>query len=357
MVNVECFVDIYPAASPTPLVSPNGEPKQGWHFPIFLRLLVQGKACKDRPCGADHATLLIGKIPQRRAAERTFTILVKAGGLLGSDLAGMPTQRIILTGASSGIGAILAVEYAKQGCKLLIVARRKERLESVAAQAAAAGGEAIILAADVTAPETAATAVELAVQAWGGVDLVIANAGTSSPQWFNSFDAADAEQTMRVNWFSLVRMVQAAIPLFRRQGGGTFVAISSLAGYRGMPGSGPYNASKAAVTTLMQSLRTEVVGTPIRLLTISPGFIRTPMTDKNEFPMPFLMEPEQGARRIMAAIAKGKSEYRFPARLSAAVRLLQWMPNWLFDRLMHKLRPNPRDASPSVAEPNARRRS
>lgn len=356
VVNVECFVDRYPAASATLLDVPNGEPKQGWHFPIFSHLLVQGKACKDRLCGAAHATLLPGKIPQRRAAERTFTILVKVGNLLGSDLAGMPTQRIILTGASSGIGAILAVEYAKQCCKLLLVARRKDRLESVAAQVAAAGGEAIILAADVTEPETAATAVDLAVQAWGGVDLVIANAGTSSPQWFNSFDAADAEQTMRVNWFSLVRMVQVVIPLFRRQGGGTFVAISSLAGYRGMPGSGPYNASKAAVTTLMQSLRTEVVGTPIRLLTISPGFIRTPMTDKNEFPMPFLMEPEQGARRIMAAIAKGKSEYRFPARLSAAVRLLQWMPNWLFDRLMNKLRPNPRDASPSVAEPNARRR-
>ena len=248
-------------------------------------------------------------------------------------------QRIILTGASSGIGAIMAREYGKQGCRLLLVARRDQQLESTAAEVVAAGGQAQILVADVAAPETAATAVKLAMETWGGIDLVIANAGISNPQWFDSFDATDAERTMQVNYFSVARMLEAVIPVFRNQGSGTFVAVSSLAGYRGMPGSGPYNASKSAVTTLMQSLRTEVVGTPIKLLTISPGFIRTPMTDKNEFYMPFLLEPEQGARRIMQAIARGKSEYRFPTRLSIGVRLLQWMPNWLFDRLMKRLRP------------------
>lgn len=248
-------------------------------------------------------------------------------------------QRIILTGASSGIGAIMAREYGKQGCKLLLVARRRGPLESTAADVVRAGGQAQILVADVAAPETATAAVKLAMETWGGIDLVIANAGVSNPQWFDSFDAADAERTMQVNWFSVARMLEAVIPVFRKQGEGTFVAVSSLAGYRGMPGSGPYNASKAAVTTLIQSLRTEVVGTSIKLLTISPGFIRTPMTDKNEFYMPFLMEPERGAQRIIQAIAKGKSEYRFPTRLSIGVRLLQWMPNWLFDRLMKRLRP------------------
>lgn len=286
-----------------------------------------------------YATLFARKKPLSRANERTITFLANIPCCVLYDLADMLNQRIILTGASSGIGANMAVEYGKQGCKLLLVARRKEQLESIAANVVAVGGEAHILVADVTEPDTATIAVEMAIQRWGGIDLVIANAGVSSPQWFDSFDAADAELTMRVNWFSVVRMLQAVIPVFRKQGNGTFAAVSSLAGYRGMPGSGPYNASKAAVTTLMQSLRTEVVGTPIRLLTISPGFIRTPMTDKNEFYMPFLMEPEQGAQRIIKAIKKGKSEYRFPIGLSIAVRLLQWMPNWFFDRLMKKLRP------------------
>jgi short-subunit dehydrogenase len=116
--------------------------------------------------------------------------------------------------------------------------------------------------------------------------------------------------------------------------GGRIVAVSSLAAYRGMPGSGAYNASKAALTTLMESLRAELHGSGVTLTTVAPGFIRTEMTEKNEFFMPFLMEPEEAARRIVRAIDRGSSEYRFPIGTSLLVRLIQLIPNAIYDRTM-----------------------
>lgn len=243
-------------------------------------------------------------------------------------------ERIILTGASAGIGRALALEYARRGARLLLVARRENLLRELAAEVGRLGGTAEILAADVADPGSAQRAVALAEERFGGVDTVVMNAGRGGPMFIDAFDADEAEQVMRVNYFSIVRMTEAVLPAMLAAGRGKIVAVSSLAAYRGMPGSGAYNASKAAVTIFMESIRTELGSRGIDAITIAPGFIRTDMTAKNEFEMPFLMEADEAARRIVRAIDRRRSLYRFPLPTSLAVRVLSWLPNGIYDRLV-----------------------
>jgi short-subunit dehydrogenase len=243
-------------------------------------------------------------------------------------------HRIILTGASAGIGRALALEYARRGAQLVLVARREELLRQLAGEVGSAGGEAAVLAVDITGPGASERIVALAHEKFGGIDLVVMNAGMGAPTWVHDFDAAQTEHVMEVNYFSVVRMIEAVLPGMLAAGRGHIAAVSSLAAYRGMPGSAAYNASKAAVTILMESLRTELRPTGVKVTTIAPGFVRTAMTGQNEFTMPFLMEPEEAARRIAGALDAARSEYRFPLMTSLAVRFLQILPNSLYDRLM-----------------------
>lgn len=246
----------------------------------------------------------------------------------------MKSQRIILTGASSGIGRALALEYARRGARLVLVARRRERLEELAEEVRQAGGECALLVADVAEDGASERAVTLAREQFGGVDIVVMNAGRGGPMFIDNFDTKEVERVMEVNYFSIVRMIGAVLPLMRSEGKGQIVAVSSLAAYRGMPGSAAYNASKAAVTILMESIRTELGGSGIDVTTIAPGFVRSEMTDQNEFAMPFMLETEDAARRIVRAIDARRSIYRFPIPTSLAVRILGLLPNPLYDRLV-----------------------
>jgi short-subunit dehydrogenase len=173
-------------------------------------------------------------------------------------------------------------------------------------------------------------------EAFGGVDTVIMNAGIGYPAFAASLRAEQTGQVTRVNYLSAVAMISAVLPRMLAAKRGQIVAISSLAAFRGMPGSGAYSASKAALTVLMESLRTELRSSGVVVTTIFPGFVRTPMTDRNEFRMPFLLEPDVAARRIVAAIEKGRTDYRFPRRLSLLVRLSALAPNWLHDRVVSR---------------------
>lgn len=250
-------------------------------------------------------------------------------------------KRIILTGASSGIGRALAIEYGKRGDSLVLVARREEQLRDVAAAVASAGGRAVVLVDDITNPGSAERALAMAEESFGGVDIIIMNAALGAPAFASSFDAAETERVMEVNYYSIVRMIAAALPRMLAERRGQLVAVSSLAAYRGMPGSGPYNASKAAVTVLMESLRTELHGSGVYLTTIAPGFVRSEMTAQNEFEMPFMLDADVAARRIANAIARRTTEYRFPLPTSLMVRFANMLPNWIYDRLLGSLRPDP----------------
>jgi short-subunit dehydrogenase len=243
-------------------------------------------------------------------------------------------QRVILTGASSGIGRALAIEYARRRARVLLVARRRELLATLADEMRAQGGHPEVLVADVADEGVSERAVAIALDRFGGIDAVVLNAGRGGPMFADDFRAAEVERVMEVNYFSIVRMIAAVLPVMQSVGRGQIVAISSLAAYRGMPGSGAYNASKAAVTVMMESLRTELRGSGIDITTIAPGFVRSEMTDQNEFAMPFRLEADAAARRIVRAIDARRSLYRFPLPTSLAIRLLGLLPNGIYDRLV-----------------------
>ncbi|HVZ38247.1 MAG TPA: SDR family NAD(P)-dependent oxidoreductase [Candidatus Kapabacteria bacterium] len=244
-----------------------------------------------------------------------------------------PHERIIITGASSGIGRALALEYAARRARMVLVARRERLLAEVADRVSACGGEAVVLAADAAERSTGQRALKLAQERFGGVDVAIMNAGRRGSTPAATFDASIADDVMAVNYLSVCYMLEAMLPAMRSAGGGTLVAIGSLAAYRGMPESGAYNASKAALATLMESLRTELRHSGIHAITIAPGFVRTEMTAPNQFRMPFLMEADEAARRIIRAIDRRRPVYRFPLGTSLVVRALQAMPVALYDRL------------------------
>ena len=243
-------------------------------------------------------------------------------------------QRVIITGASSGIGRELAIAYARRGARMVLVARREDLLNDTAAGATAVGGAARCLVADVTAPETAARAVRIAIEHYGGVDVVVINAGRGGAAHARAFNAQEAIAVMDTNTNAAFRMIEAVMPVMLDQGHGVLAAITSLAAYRGMPGSGPYNASKAALCVMMESLRTELRGSGISVVTIAPGFIRSEMTARNNFHMPMMLETDKAAHRIVHAIDRRRSLYRFPWSTSLAVRLLQILPNPIYDRLI-----------------------
>lgn len=243
-------------------------------------------------------------------------------------------KRIILTGASSGLGAALAREYAKSGARMILVARRNDLLDKVASEARTLGADAHAFAIDVTATDASKLILARADELLGGVDIVIMNAGLGFPMFASELDADATERVMDVNFMSAVRMIEAVLPRMLASGCGQLVAVSSLASFRGMPGSGPYNASKSALTVFMESIRTELRTSGVRVTTILPGFVRTEMTDKNEFRMPWILEPDDAAQRIVRAIERGRSDYRFPFVISFLIRLSTYAPNWLHDRVV-----------------------
>jgi short-subunit dehydrogenase len=243
-------------------------------------------------------------------------------------------QHILITGASSGIGRALALGYAERHARMVLVARRRDLLEETADMVRQRGGEAVSLVADVADPHTAEQAVELAHSHFGGLDLVIMNAATNRAMQAHNFNAESAEYVTAVNYLGVLRMVAAALPGMLAADHGHLVAVSSLAGYRGMPGASIYNASKAAVTTFMEALRIELRSTGVAVTTISPGFVRTEINANNDFYMPFMLEADDAALRMIRAIDRAASEYRFPLMTSLAVRFLQVLPNPVYDRLI-----------------------
>lgn len=240
-------------------------------------------------------------------------------------------RRIIITGASAGLGRALAREFATRGARLVLAARRGDLLEEVADEVRDRGGEARTIAVDVTLGDAARRIVAAADDAYGGVDVVVMNAGIGFPAFVDTFSADETERVMAVNYTSAVRMIEAVLPRMLASNSGQLVAITSLASFRGMPGSGAYNASKAALTILMESIRTELRPTGITVTTIFPGFVRTAMTDRNEFHMPWMLEPDDAARRMVRAIERRRADVRFPLPLAALVRISTYAPNRLYD--------------------------
>ena len=239
---------------------------------------------------------------------------------------------VIVTGASSGIGRALAVELGKRGARVGLIARRADELSKTADEVTRAGGEALNFPADVRNPSELEEATRRVVETWGRVDVLIANAGMSSTTSGVSLEAGEASNVITVNVIGVVNSVAAVLPTMLKQKSGHLVAISSLAAYRGMPKSGVYSASKAAVSTFFESLRLDLHGQGIDLTVIHPGFIRTPMTAGRKNKLPFLLEADDAACRIIRAIERRARTYAFPWQLASAVRFIRHMPGRLYDR-------------------------
>ncbi|HEU0201774.1 MAG TPA: SDR family oxidoreductase [Burkholderiaceae bacterium] len=251
-------------------------------------------------------------------------------------------RNVFITGASSGIGAALAHEYAARGATLGLVARRREALEKLAASLP---GTHHLYAVDVTATDALIAAARAFDQACGGTDIVIANAGISVGV-LSEFheDLATFREVLETNVLAMAATFHPFIAPMRARAKGQLVGIGSTSGIRGLPGSEAYCASKAAVISYLESLRVELARDGIRVQTICPGFVRTPLTAKNPYPMPFVIDPDDFARRAVAAIARGTSYAVIPWPAAVLAKLLRVLPNWAFDRLFANRPYKPRKA-------------
>lgn len=238
--------------------------------------------------------------------------------------------RVFITGASSGLGAALAREYAARGAVLGLVARRTALLEELAASLP---GRHFTYQADVNDHAALRTVAEAFLRDAGGADVVIANAGISHGTLTDQpADLAVFESILATNVTATVATFAPFIgPMRAAQGERRLVGIASVAGIRGLPGGGAYSASKAAVISYCESLRLELAPAGIRVVTIAPGYIDTPMTQKNKYPMPFLMDPARFARQAVDAITAGTSYKVIPWQMGVVAKLLRALPNWLYD--------------------------
>lgn len=251
-------------------------------------------------------------------------------------------MKVFLTGASSGIGEALARHYSARGAMLGLTARRSELLRSLADSL---GTPAEIYACDVRDIGALKRAAADFISKHGVPDLVIANAGISvGTLTEHEEDAATFRDVLDVNVVGIVNTFHPFIGPMRARGSGTLAGIASVAGIRGLPGSSAYSASKAAAINYLEALRVEMKRSGVKVAAILPGFIATPMTEKNPYPMPFIIAADDAARRIARAIDAGKGYAIIPWQMAIVGRILAVLPNALFDRALRRMGRKPRKA-------------
>ena len=248
----------------------------------------------------------------------------------------MPARPLVfITGASSGIGRALAERYHRAGWRLALVARREFEIKSWAGAHQLSASSYQIYGADVAQMDSIIAAGQACLQHQGLPDVVIANAGISVGM--DTAERADLDVMARVfatNNLGLAATFHPFISAMTQRGSGRLVGIGSVAGIRGLPGHGAYCASKAAVISYCESLRGELRASGVRVVTISPGYVDTPLTRENRYRMPFLMTPEAFAESAFKAIETGRSYRVIPWQMGVAAKLLRLLPNPWFDRLL-----------------------
>jgi hypothetical protein len=249
-------------------------------------------------------------------------------------------MRIVITGTTSGIGRALALHYARPHTTLGLIGRRQELLASVAQRCQEQGAQVLSAPADVRHAAAMQAYAEQFVEHAGGIDLVIANAGVGSPDDLASGNAAYHAGVFEVNVIGLLNTLLPFIPQMIRQQHGQLVAIASVGGFRALPGSTTYAATKIAVRTLMEGYGWELQRHGITTTTINPGFVVSEMTARNQFPMPFLLPTDEAVRRMAHAIARKRRVYTFPWPMAIVARLLPLLPGTLLARAApHRERP------------------
>jgi short-subunit dehydrogenase len=253
------------------------------------------------------------------------------------------SRAVWITGASSGIGRELALQLARRGDRVAVSARRAGELQKLAAEAAA--GRILPYPVDVGDATAMARAADEIEAALGPLDLAVFNAGTHAPVEIERFSAAPFRLLMEINYMGAVNGLAAVVPRFVARRAGHVAVVSSVAGYRGLPSASAYGPTKAALINLCESLKPDLDRYGVTISVINPGFVRTPLTDLNSFPMPFLMEPDAAARRIVAGLDKGAFEITFPRRFTFMLKVARMLPYALYFRLVKRaIRPAGRGA-------------
>lgn len=242
-------------------------------------------------------------------------------------------KRVWVIGASSGIGAALARALLTQGARVALSARNAHGLEQIAATP---GATALVLPLDVTDAAAMAPALQRVVAAWGGIDLVVWCAGSHHPVRAWELDAADARRLVDVNLNGVINGLPALVRQLLQQNSGGMAIVSSVAGYGGLPSALVYAATKAALINLAETLYLDLAPRGIGVYLINPGFVKTPLTDKNTFKMPALISADEAAREIIAGFARGSFEIHFPRRFTLWLKLLRLLPYRLYFALIHK---------------------
>ena len=244
---------------------------------------------------------------------------------------------IWITGASTGLGRETARQYVEQGHKVFASARSFDKLQQLADECANLNGHLEQLPADVCDVEAMADAYAQIKHAAGIPDLVILNAGTFFPTPAETFSLEDHRSIMEVNYFGVLNGLGPVLPDFIERGTGEIGVVASLAGYRGLPNASAYGASKAALINFCETLKPELESHGVDLRQINPGCIETPLTEQNEFPMPFLMPVGAAATHMIKGLASGGFEITFPTRFAFVMKLLRLLPDRLFFAIARRM--------------------
>lgn len=238
---------------------------------------------------------------------------------------------IFITGASSGLGKALSERFLENNDCVLMAARRVEEMSDLAKKYPK---HCLPLSCDVTSRESVQAAVKIATAHFGRIDIMVANAGCGYPSGADEFDITVFEKVMAVNYMGALYCFEAVLPQMIKRKSGQIVGISNLASYRGLRGAGAYCSSKAALVSVMESFRMDLKQYNVSATLVCPGFIKTPMTDRNLYKMPFLMPLEKGVDHIYTAILRKKAKYSFPWQMATLVKIGRLLPVWLYDALI-----------------------
>jgi len=243
-------------------------------------------------------------------------------------------KTILITGASTGIGRELAFQLAEKNNRLVLIARREQLLQQLTASLPEHSEKHLYFPCDVSDFEAIQSISKSLKKQSIVFDVLIFNAGIGGGFDVINIDTKSFQKIFDVNFVSNIYFLKHLLPLMIERQSGIVAAVSSLAGYRGMPRSAPYSASKAALSILMESLRIDLWNSGVKVSLISPGFVKTPLTDKNNYYMPFIIPVEKAATIIINGLEKEKTEIHFPYRFSLLAKLGKLLPNNFYAKIM-----------------------
>ena len=253
----------------------------------------------------------------------------------GNSVSDQPNQKLVwITGAGKGIGRAIAVNMSARGWRVAASARTEKDLQSLQAEAA---GDVYLYPLDVTDEQASRGTIEAIERDVGKIELAILNAGSHNAEPGISLSVENTRKLMEVNFMGTIHGISPLIERFVARKSGHIAVVASLAGYRGLPTAAAYGASKAALINLCESLRPELEAAGVTLSMINPGFVETPLTDKNEFDMPFLMPADKAADVIVRGLEDRRFEISMPTRFALIMKLLRILPSPLFFALTRRM--------------------